>query len=65
MQRMGMIIGIKHNKIRQYKELHANVWPAVLQQLDDSHIRNYTIFLRVMVFQSQSMPSPAVSEGMA
>lgn len=46
MQRMGMIIGIKPNKIRQYKELHANVWPAVLQQLDASHIRNYTIFLR-------------------
>jgi L-rhamnose mutarotase len=46
MQRMGMVIGIKPEKIAEYKELHAAAWPAVLEQIRNSNIRNYTIFLR-------------------
>ncbi|MGR3837973.1 MAG: L-rhamnose mutarotase [Cognatishimia sp.] len=46
MQRMGMMIGIKPEKINEYKALHANAWPEVLSQIRDSNIRNYTIFLR-------------------
>lgn len=46
MQRMGMMIGIEPDKIAEYKELHANVWPEVLAQIADANIRNYTIFLR-------------------
>jgi L-rhamnose mutarotase len=46
MQRMGMVIGIKAEKIAEYKELHAVAWPAVLKRIRDSNIRNYTIFLR-------------------
>ncbi len=46
MKRMGMMIGVKAEKIAEYKELHANVWPEVLKQIHDSNIRNYTIFLR-------------------
>lgn len=46
MKRMGMMIGVKAEKIAEYKELHANVWPEVLKQIRDSNIRNYTIFLR-------------------
>ena len=46
MQRMGMMIGIAPEKIAEYKELHANVRPEVLEQIAAANIRNYTIFLR-------------------
>lgn len=46
MQRMGMVISIKPDKIDGYKRLHAAVWPEVLAQIKGSNIRNYTIFLR-------------------
>ncbi|MCY4300539.1 MAG: L-rhamnose mutarotase [Aestuariivita sp.] len=46
MQRMGMVIGIKPDKIDEYKRLHAAVWPEVLTQIKASNIRNYSIFLR-------------------
>ncbi|WP_299934947.1 L-rhamnose mutarotase [uncultured Pelagimonas sp.] len=46
MQRMGMVIGLKPDKIDDYKRLHAAVWPEVLAQIKASNIRNYSIFLR-------------------
>jgi L-rhamnose mutarotase len=46
MQRMGMVIGVRPEKIAEYRALHAEVWPEVLAQIRDSNIRNYSIFLR-------------------
>ena len=46
MQRMGMVIGLKPEKIAEYKDLHANAWPEILDQISVCNIRNYTIFLR-------------------
>ena len=46
MQRMGMVIGIAPEHIAEYKRLHADVWPGVLQRLRLSRIENYSIFLR-------------------
>jgi L-rhamnose mutarotase len=46
MQRMGMMIGIRADRIADYKRLHAACWPGVLAQIADSNIRNFTIFLR-------------------
>ncbi|MCY0147141.1 MULTISPECIES: L-rhamnose mutarotase [Hoeflea] len=46
MQRMGMVIGLKPEKIAEYKKLHADVWPGVLAKISECNIRNYTIFLR-------------------
>ena len=46
MQRMGMMIGINPDKIDEYKRLHANCWPEILQGLTDANVRNYSIFLR-------------------
>ena len=46
MQRMGMVIGVKPEKIAEYKKLHANAWPEVLEMIRACNIRNYTIFLR-------------------
>ena len=46
MQRMGMVIGIRPEQISEYKRLHADCWPAILQGITDCVIKNYTIFLR-------------------
>jgi L-rhamnose mutarotase len=46
MRRMGMVIGIRPEHVAEYKRLHAAVWPEVLRRIAQSHIRNYTIFLR-------------------
>jgi L-rhamnose mutarotase len=45
-QRFGQIIALKPEKLAYYKELHAAVWPSVLKQIKDSHIRNYSIYLK-------------------
>jgi L-rhamnose mutarotase len=46
MKRMGMVIRIAPEHLDEYKRLHANVWPDVLQRLAASNISNYSIFLR-------------------
>lgn len=46
MKRYGSVIGIKAEKIAEYKALHAAVWPDVLAMIAKCHIRNYSIFLR-------------------
>lgn len=46
MKRYAMIIGLKENKLKEYKKLHAAVWPDVLKIIRKSNIRNYSIFLR-------------------
>lgn len=46
MERMGLVIGIVPEKIPEYKRLHANCWPEILQLLSDANIKNYSIFLR-------------------
>ncbi|MBL1437727.1 MAG: L-rhamnose mutarotase [Rhodobacteraceae bacterium] len=45
MQRMGMVIKIKPDKIEAYKRLHAVVWPDVLSMISACHIHNYSIYL--------------------
>ncbi|MDH6153267.1 L-rhamnose mutarotase [Paraburkholderia sp. WSM4179] len=45
MQRMGMVIHIKSEKIDEYKALHAAPWPAIVERLQRSNITNYSIFL--------------------
>jgi len=46
MQRMGMVIGLKPEKIAEYKRLHASVWPEILDMISRCSIRNYSIFLK-------------------
>ncbi len=46
MQRYGSVLGVKEEKIPYYKELHAAVWPDVLQMIKNCHIENYSIYLR-------------------
>jgi L-rhamnose mutarotase len=44
-QRYGMVIGVKAEKLEEYKKLHAAVWPAVLAKIHECNIRNYSIYL--------------------
>jgi L-rhamnose mutarotase len=46
MKRYGSVIGIKPDRIDDYKQMHAATWPTVLAQISRSHIRNFTIYLR-------------------
>ncbi|MGZ5555021.1 MAG: L-rhamnose mutarotase [Candidatus Aminicenantales bacterium] len=45
-ERYGMVIGLKPDKIEYYKQLHAAAWPGVLAKIRECHIRNYSIYLR-------------------
>jgi L-rhamnose mutarotase len=45
-ERYGMVIGVKPDKIDYYKKLHAAAWPGVLAKIKECHIRNYSIYLR-------------------
>lgn len=46
MKRYGSLIGLRPEKLEEYKRLHAAVWPEVLEKIKGCHIRNYSIFLR-------------------
>jgi L-rhamnose mutarotase len=46
MQRYGMVIKVRPEKLEEYKELHANPWPGVLKTIHDCNIRNYSIYLK-------------------
>jgi L-rhamnose mutarotase len=43
---MGWVIGVRPEKIAEYKALHRAVWPEVLKTISACGIRNYTIYLR-------------------
>lgn len=45
-ERYGMVIGVKPDKIEFYKKLHAAAWPGVLAKIKECNIRNYSIYLR-------------------
>ncbi len=45
MKRYGQIIGIRPERIEEYKKYHARVWPEVLETIRACNIRNYSIFL--------------------
>jgi len=46
MKRYGSVIGVRESKLKEYKKLHAAVWPGVLKMIKKCHIRNYSIYLR-------------------
>jgi L-rhamnose mutarotase len=44
MKRIASVIGMPAANREEYERLHAAVWPAVLERLTRSNIRNYSIF---------------------
>ena len=45
-KRYGSVIKVNPEMLERYKELHANPWPGVMDQITESGIRNYSIFLK-------------------
>jgi L-rhamnose mutarotase len=45
-KRYGSVIGLRDEKLEEYKRLHAAVWPEVARMIRACNIRNYSIFLR-------------------
>ncbi|WP_121063806.1 L-rhamnose mutarotase [Chachezhania antarctica] len=46
MKRIAQVIGLRPEHMAEYKRVHADVWPEVLDRLGRSNITNYSIFLR-------------------
>jgi L-rhamnose mutarotase len=46
MTRYGSVIGVRAEKLAEYKRLHAAVWPGVLKMIKECNIENYSIYLR-------------------
>ena len=44
MKRFGQLIGLRPEKLEEYKRYHAAVWPEILAALRKAEIRNYSIF---------------------
>ena len=44
MRRFAQLITVRAEAIDAYERLHAASWPGVLEQIQRSNIRNYTIF---------------------
>jgi L-rhamnose mutarotase len=44
MRRFGQLIGLRPEKLEEYKRYHASVWPEILAALRNAEIRNYSIF---------------------
>ena len=47
-QRVGMVVGIKPDKIEEYRRLHSDANPGVRDLLSKYHMHNFSIFLTEM-----------------
>jgi L-rhamnose mutarotase len=45
MARVAWTARLRPEKINEYVEMHANVWPEMLAMLKEAGIRNYSIYL--------------------
>lgn len=48
MTRYARIVGLREERIEEYKRIHEEVWPEVLDRVRRCNMRNYSIFLRRM-----------------
>ena len=46
MKRIGFQFKIRKDKIEEYKKIHQNVWPEMLEALRDAGWHRYTLFMR-------------------
>ena len=44
--RMGMVIGVRPERVAQYRALHAEPWPEMDAALKQANIHHYSIFLK-------------------
>jgi L-rhamnose mutarotase len=46
MKRYGSVLGVRPEKLAEYKKLHSAVWPGVLAMIKKCHIENYSIYYK-------------------
>jgi L-rhamnose mutarotase len=46
MKRVGFLLKVREDKIEEYKKHHKNVWPAMVEALQRTGWKNYSLFLR-------------------
>jgi L-rhamnose mutarotase len=46
MRRYGSVIKVRPEKLAEYKQLHAAVWPGVLDMITQCNIKNYSIYYK-------------------
>jgi L-rhamnose mutarotase len=46
MQRVCFLLKVRQDRLAEYRERHAAVWPEMLQALSATGWRNYSLFLR-------------------
>lgn len=46
MKRIGFMLKVKENMIEDYKKIHENVWPEMLEALRESGWHNYSLFMK-------------------
>jgi L-rhamnose mutarotase len=59
---------VKQDKIEEYKEVHRNVWPEMLEALRSTGWRNYSLFLRedgILIGYLETENFDAALEGMS
>ena len=44
--RMGMVIGVRRERVAEYKALHAAPWPEMDAALKEANVHHYSIFLK-------------------
>lgn len=46
MERVCFCLQVRKDRLEEYREKHAKVWPEMLQAISDAGWRNYSLFLR-------------------
>lgn len=46
MQRICFLLKVRSDRLDEYRERHASVWPDMLQALSETGWHNYSLFLR-------------------
>ena len=46
MQRICFVLQVRPERLTEYKQRHANVWPEMLEALKETGWGNYSLFLR-------------------
>ncbi len=45
MQRVGLMLKVKPEKLDEYIEIHGHVWPELLAELKKAGMRNYSLWM--------------------
>ncbi|WP_395106806.1 L-rhamnose mutarotase [Actinomadura sp. SCN-SB] len=68
MKRVCFLLKVKQDRLEEYRERHAHVWPDMLAALRDTGWHNYSLFLRedgLLVGYLETEDFEKAQEGMA